>query len=102
MSAAACDYYLAEVHGLAYALNQLTIPNVFEESWGIHNVQLVQKLREVPLHLKHKLAVYFSGALIGHVFQLRSFHVNNHFDLINSLFIDEFLAIGKFVSPSVL
>ena len=102
MGATACDYYLAEVCGLAYALHQLTIPNILEESWGIYYVQLVQKLREVPLDLKYELAVYFGGALISHIFQLRSFHVNNNFNLINSLFINEFLAIGKFVSPGVL
>ena len=87
---------------MANALYQVVLPDILEESWSIHDIQSIQKLWEVPLDFKDKLSVYFHCSLIGKIFLLRSFHVNNHSYLIDSFLIDEFFAISEFVSPSVL
>lgn len=101
MGATTCDYHFTVILLLAYALSQLCLPDVLEESWRIHHIQFIQKLWEVPLHFQDKLSVYFDCSLISHIFQLRSFHVNDHFYLINSFLIYEFFTISKFVSPGM-
>jgi len=102
MCTATSNQYLTIILLLAYTVDQLVLPNILEESWGVHHIQFVQKLREVPLNFKHKLSVYFGCTLICHILQLGSFHVNNYFDLIDTFLIDEFFTISKFVSPCVL
>ena len=102
MGVAACYYYLTMFGVSFYALGQWVLPDVLEESWCIHYIQFVQKLWEVPLDFEDKLSIYFGCSLIRHIFQLRSFHVNDNFYLINTFLIDKFLAISEFVSPGVL
>ena len=101
MSVARGYYDLAKVSWLTDALYQGVLPDILEESWSIDNIESVQKLWEVPLDFKDKLSVYFDCCLIGKIFLLCSFHVDDYSYLINSFFIDEFFAISEFVSPSV-
>jgi len=101
MSVARGYYDLAEVSWLTDALYQGVLPDILEESWSIDNIESVQKLWEVPLDFKDKLSVYFDCCLIGKIFLLCSFHVDDYSYLIHSFFIDEFFAISEFVSPSV-